>query len=171
MSERTKYFRYNGLSHFQQTSQVLHLFTDTNRAVEATITVSSRHVGAVREALNALMMVLEPGFVYRSTSGKGEINYDDRAENKANSRNRFCSTIRKTDPKAVLGMDPTISVSDKGILIEGFALNAQDMGSVFIPASSYTVSGTITTGSSTLEVGPDLQRGLLEITAKKELVL
>ena len=171
MTERTKYFRYNGLSHFQQASQVLHLFTDTNRSIEATITVSSRHVGAVREALNALMMVLEPGFVYRSTSGKGEINYDDRAENKANSRNRFCSTIRKTDSKAVLGMDPTISISDNGILIEGFALNAQDMGSVFIPASSYTVSGTMTTGTSTLEVGPDLQRGLLEITAKKELVL
>ena len=171
MSERTKYFRYNGLSHFQQVSQVLHLFTDSNRTVEATITIPPRHVGAIREAFNALMLVLEPGFVYRSTSGQGEINYDDRATNKAVSRNRFFKTIRKTDPAAVIGMDPTISICEKGMLIEGFALNAQDVSSVFIPASSYTVSGTLVSGTSTLEVGPDFQKGLLEITAKKELVI
>ena len=171
MSERTKYFRYNGLSHFQQETQVLQLFTDTNRPVQATITINPRQVGAIREALNALMLVLESGFIYRSTTGKGEINYDDRADNKAVSRNRFFTTIRKTDPEAVVGMDPTISISSKGILIEGFALNYQDMGSVFIPASSYTVAGELTTGTSTLEVGPDLQKGLLQVTAKRDLVI
>ena len=88
-------FRYNGLSHFQQETQVLHLFTDTNRSAQFTITIHPRQVGAIREALNALMLVLEPGFIYRSTTGKGEINYDDRAENKAVSRNRFFTTIRK----------------------------------------------------------------------------
>lgn len=171
MSERTKYFRYNGLSHFQQESQVLQLFTDTNRPVQATITIQPRQVGAIREAFNALMQILEPGFIYRSTTGKGEINYDDRAANKAESRNRFFKTIRKTDPAAVVGMDPTISISAKGILIEGFALNAQDMGSVFIPSTSYTVAGDLVTGTSTIEVGPDLQQGLLEITSKRDLVI
>ena len=171
MSERTKYFRYNGLSHFQQAPQVLHVFTDINRPIEATITIPPRHVGAIREALNALMLVLESGFAYRSTTGKGEIEYDDRAVNKADSRNRFFSTIRKTDPDAVVGMDATISIVTEGILIEGLALNAQDVGSIFIPASSYTVVGEVKTGTSTLEVGPDLQKGLLEITAKKELVI
>ena len=72
MSERTKYFRYNGLSHFQQETQVLQLFTDTNRPVQATITINPRQVGAIREALNALMLVLESGFIYRSTTGKGK---------------------------------------------------------------------------------------------------
>ena len=171
MGERTKYFQYNGLSHFQQEPQVLHLFTDTTRPVKGTITISNRQVGAIREALNALMLVLESGFVYRSTTGQGEINYDRRASNKAVARNRFFTTIRKTDPDAVLGMDPTVSLSAHGILIEGLALNAQDMGSIFIPASSYRVTGELVAGTSTIEAGPDLLEGLLQITAKKELVI
>ena len=171
MGERTKYFQYNGLSHFQQEPQVLHLFTDTSRSIGGTIRISKRQVGAIREALNALMLVLESGFEYRSTTGKGEINYDTRAVNKAVSRNRFFTTVQKTDPDAVLGMDPTVSISSKGILIEGMALNAQDMGRMFIPASSYQVVGDLVEGTSTIEAGPDLMAGILQITAKKELII
>lgn len=168
MPERTKYFNYNGLSHFQQTPQRLHLLTDTERPVCATITIQKRQVGAIRESLNALMKVLIPGFEYRST-GKGEINYDTRADNLAVSRNRFFSTIKETDPEAVMGMDPTVTVTQKGILIEGLSQNGLDMGSVFIPSSSYTVTGNFMAGSSTIEAGPDLVQGLLQITAKQSL--
>lgn len=168
MPERTKYFNYNGLSHFQQTPQKLHLLTDTARPVCATITIQKRQVGAIRESLNALMNVLIPGFEYRST-GKGELNYDTRADNLAASRNRFFSAIKETDPEAVMGMDPTITVSQKGILIEGLSLNGLDMGSVFIPSSSYTITGDFISGTSTIEAGPDLVQGLLQVTAKKSL--
>ena len=168
MPERTKYFNYNGLSHFQQTPQKLHLMTDTARRVCATVTIQKRQVGAIREAMNALMNVLKPGFEYKST-GKGEINYDTRADNLAVSRNRFFSTITKTDPDAVLGMDPTVTISKKGILFEGLSMNGLDIGTVFIPSSSYTITGDFVSGTSTVEAGPDLVQGLLQITAKQSL--
>jgi len=171
MGERTKYFQYAGLSHFQESPQAVHLFADTARPVSATVTIPKRHVGAIREAFNALMLVLEPGFHYRSSTGKGTINYDTRNPKKAESRNRFFQTIRRTDPEAMVGMDPTVSISAKGITVEGMALNAQDMGTIFIPASTYQVEGDLVTGTSTIEVGPDLMSGLFQITAKKDLVI
>ena len=166
MSERTPYFQYNGLSHFQQDPQVLRLFTDTQRCVQAHILIHKRQVGAIREAFNALMLVLEPGFNYRGT---GQVNYDTRADNLAHARNYFFETITSTDPAAVLGMDPTISISAAGITIEGLSLNGQDMGTIFIPNTSYTVEGTLTEGTSTFEAGPDLLATLRQISAKQDL--
>ena len=107
-------------------------------------------------------------FHYRSSTGKGTINYDTRA---SNLQMQSFSTIRRSDPEAMVGMDPTLSISAKGITIEGMALNAQDMGTIFIPASSYQVTGDVMTGTSTIEVGPDLMSGLFQITAKKDLVI
>ena len=168
MPERTKYFNYNGLSHLQQDPQRLHLMVDTARPVQAKIRISRRKVGAVREAFNALMLVISPGFEYRST-GKGELNYDTRAENLAVSRNRFFSTITKTDPEAIMGMDPTITITAKGIVIEGLSANGLDMGSIHIPSSSYTVIGDVISGSSTIEAGPDLLKSLSQVSAKQDL--
>jgi hypothetical protein len=182
MSERTKYFSYNGLSHFQnqnqnqnqdqKTDQILRLFTDTARPVEFRIRVNKRCVAAVREAFNALMLVLEPGFEYRPSKGTtGTINYDKRAKNQAKARNYFFTTIKKNDPASVVIMDPTVSISTKGILIEGLSQNGQDMGSVFIPSSSYTLleGANVVYGTSTIEVGPDLLDGLLQISSKQNL--
>ena len=166
MSERTPYFQYNGLSHFQQDPQILRLFTDTQRHVQAHIHVSHRQVGAIREAFNALMLVLEPGFGYRGT---GDVNYDTRADNLANARNYFFETIVAMDPDALMGMDPTVSIDSAGITIEGLSLNGQDMGTIFIPSTSYTVQGDLVLGSSTIEFGPDLLATLLQISAKKDL--
>ena len=168
MPERTKLFNYNGLSHIQQDPQRLHLMVDTARPVQAKIRIPRRKVGAIREAWNALMLVISPGFEYRST-GKGELNYDTRAENLAVSRNRFFSTIKKTDPEAVMGMDPTITITAKGIVIEGLSANGLDMGTIHIPSSSYSVDGDLVAGTSTIEAGPDLVKALAQISAKQDL--
>ena len=177
MSERTTYFSYHGLSHFehpnpdQRTPQTLRLFTDSARPIEIRIKVKKKCIPAIRESFNALMLVLEPGFEYRPSKGtKGVINYDKRAENKAKARNYFCATIKKNDPDSTLGMDPTVSISPKGILIEGLSLNGQDMSSIFIPSTSYdvVVGSNVVYGTSTVETGPDLLDGLLQISSKKD---
>ena len=144
MSERTKYFFDTTVCLISnKRRRCCKFFTDTNRPVQATITINPRQVGHC-EALNALMLVLESGFIYRSTTEKGKSTTMTVRKTKRCLENRFFTTIRKTDPEAVVGMDPTISISAKGILIEGFGLNYQDKGSVFIPASSYTVAGDLT---------------------------
>jgi len=166
-------FTYNGVSHFQPStqedeSQILRLFANTNRSVSAHIVIQDK--GAFREAMNALMLVLEAGFEYRPSPGNtGTVNYDTRTPNRAKARDTFCSIIKKNDPDSWLGMDPVISISEKGILIEGLSQNAQDMGSVFLPSTAYEVKGSIEYGCSNLEVGPDLVDGLLQITTKREL--
>lgn len=172
MSEATKHFNYNGLSHFQPSPQMLCLFTDASRPIKAQLRIKKEAIGAVREALNALMLVLSPGFDYRpSATATGKINYDQRADNLAQARDYFCATIRKTDPASSLGMDPTISLSEKGLLIEGLSKNGQDMGSIFVPASSYETVGDVVLGSSTMEAGPDLLDGLLHVSTKDSLSL
>ena len=124
----------------RKNGSILRLFTDTARPVEIRIRIKKRSIAAIREAFNALMLVLEPGFEYRPSKGtKGTINYDTRARNQAKARNYFFTTIKKTDPKSIIVMDPTVSISTKGILIEGLSQNGQDMGSIFIPSASYTI--------------------------------
>ena len=166
-------FTYNGVSHFQpstreEESQILRLFSNRNRPVRAHLVIKDK--GAFREAMNALMLVLAPGFEYRPSPGNtGTIVYDTRAENRAQARDAFCSIIKKSDPNSWLGMDPVVSISEKGILIEGLSQNAQDMGSVFLASTAYEIKGEMQYGCSNLEVGPDLVDGLLQITTKRTL--
>ena len=166
-------FRYNGVSHFQPSTQedeaqILRLFSNTNRSISAHLIITDK--GAFREAMNALMLVLAAGFAYRPSPGNtGTVSYDTRAPNRAKARDTFCSIIKKNDPDSWLGMDPVISISEKGILIEGLSQNAQDMGSVFLPSTTYEIHGEIQYGCSNIEVGPDLVDGLLQITTKRRL--
>ncbi|MEC7988192.1 MAG: hypothetical protein VX278_23700 [Myxococcota bacterium] len=166
-------FTYTGVSHFQPSTreeepQVLRLFTNTNRPVRAHIVIQDK--GAFREAMNALMLVLEPGFEYRPSSGNtGTISYDSRAANLAKARDTYCKIIQKNDPQSWLGMDPVVSISQKGILIEGLSMNAQDMASVFVPATAYEIKGELVLGCSNIDVGPELVDGLLQITTKRTL--
>ena len=172
MSEATKHFNYNGLSHFRPSPQMLCFFTDKVRPIKAHLNIKQEAIGAVREALNALMAVIAPGFDYRPSPGsKGTINYDTRAANLASARDYFCATIRKNDPASVLAMDPTISLSESGLLIEGFSKNGQDMGTVFVPSNSYELVGDAVFGTSTIEAGPDLLDGLLQVSSKDSFSL